>query len=121
MNHTLSLLFLLVAAHAVMDFPLQGDMVATQKSRHSTHAIQQHVPWLYWLAAHALSHGLAVALVTGSAALGMWETLVHCVIDFGKCEKWFNIHVDQLLHVLCKVLWVGLLLWHPSMSSWRNW
>jgi hypothetical protein len=111
MHTFISMLFLLVAGHAVADFPLQGDMVATQKSRHSNHPIQQHVPWFYWMGAHALSHGLVVALVTGSACLGMCETALHFAIDFGKCEKWFSIHVDQTLHIVCKITWIMLLWW----------
>jgi hypothetical protein len=104
------LLFLLVAVHAVADFPLQGDMVATQKSRHSDHPIQRHVPWFYWMGAHALAHGLGVALVTGSTTLGLCETAAHFVIDFGKCERWYSIHIDQALHIVCKLLWVSIVL-----------
>ena len=38
------------------------------------------------------------------------KPFVHWLIDFGKCEKWFGIHVDQGLHVACKVLWC-VLIW----------
>jgi hypothetical protein len=48
-------------------------------------------------------------VVTGSATLGLLETVAHWAIDFGKCEKWYSIHVDQALHLLCKVAWLGLL------------
>ena len=100
-----ALLFLLVAGHAVCDFSLQNEAIALEKNRHSTSALQRHVPWFYWLSAHALTHGLAVALTTSSVVLGVLETLAHWVIDFGKCEKWYSIHIDQTLHVLCKVAW----------------
>ena len=105
-----TLLFLLVAVHAVCDFPLQNEAIALEKSRHSTSALQKHVPWFYWLSAHALTHGLAVALVTGSVLLGVLETLAHWAIDFGKCEKWYSVHVDQSLHVVCKVTWAAAFL-----------
>jgi hypothetical protein len=39
----------------------------------------------------------------------MAETVLHWLIDFGKCEKWYSIHVDQGLHLLCKALWFALL------------
>ena len=59
--------------------------------------------WYYWLTAHALVHGGAVYLVTGSLVLGIVETLLHWFIDFSKCEGWLNFHQDQALHVGCKV------------------
>lgn len=90
--------------------------MATEKCRHSTSALQQAVPWYYWLTAHAIIHGGAVLLITGSLTLGLLETLIHWFIDFGKCEKWFGIHVDQGLHVACKVLWC-VLIWQEVPSE----
>ncbi len=104
----MTLVFWLLVAHFVADYPLQGDTTAREKNRHARTPLQQHVPWYYWLTAHALMHGGAVALVTGSAALGAAETLAHWLIDFGKCERWFSIHVDQALHLACKALWLYL-------------
>ena len=101
--------FLLLVGHAVCDYPLQGDTVALNKNRHAKTELQKHVPFYYWLIAHALMHGGTVALITGSVVLGVCETLTHCVIDFLKCEKIFNIHIDQALHFLCKIIW--LVLW----------
>ena len=110
-------MFFLLAGHALMDYSLQGDTMAACKCRRSTHPAQQAVPWYYWLTAHALTHGAAVGLLI-QWGYGNWflavgfavaETLSHWLIDIGKCEKLYNIHVDQALHVLCKVLWWGLL------------
>jgi hypothetical protein len=106
----LKILFLLVACHALLDFAIQGDAVAREKSRHSTSELQKHVPWYYWLSAHAFIHGAAVMLVTGSFVLGVLETASHWVIDFCKCEKWYSIHVDQALHLVCKVAWIALMI-----------
>ena len=97
--------FLLLVGHAICDYPLQGDAVAINKNRNAKTELQKHVPWYYWLASHALMHGGAVALITGSVTLGIAETVAHFLIDFGKCEKLFNIHIDQLLHIICKLLW----------------
>lgn len=102
------LLFWLVISHFALDYPLQGDAVAVEKSRHSKSALQAHVPWYYWLTAHALMHAGGVALVTGSVALGGAELCAHWAIDFGKCERWYGIHVDQALHLACKVAWLCL-------------
>lgn len=65
--------------------------------------------WPYALSAHALMHGAAVSLITGSVVLGLAETGAHWCIDFGKCENWYGIHLDQALHLACKVLWVAIL------------
>lgn len=100
------LAFWLLVAHFVADYPLQGDTTALNKNRNARTPLQQHVPWYYWMTAHALMHGGAVALVTGSVELGFAETVCHWLIDFAKCEKVFGIHADQALHVACKVAWL---------------
>ena len=111
-----ALAFWLVVSHFVFDYPLQGDTVAREKSRFSDTLLQKHVPWYYWMTAHALMHGGGVALATGSVVLGMAETVAHWCIDYGKCERWYNIHADQALHFGCKVIWL-LVFWlskgHP--------
>ena len=101
--------FWLLVGHAVADFPLQAGPMAVEKCRRSASDLQRTVPWFYWLSAHALIHGGAVFFVTGSLFLGTLETVVHWLIDFAKCEGWFGIHVDQALHVGCKVLWCVLV------------
>jgi hypothetical protein len=104
----IGLIFYLFASHALFDFPLQGDAVAREKNRHSTTELQKHVPWFYWLSAHAACHALGVALVTGSIILGLFEFIAHWLIDFFKCEGKYSIHVDQALHLACKLLWAYL-------------
>ena len=113
----LALLFFLLAAHALMDYALQTETIATCKCRGCDSPIAKSVPWYYWLTAHAVLHGAAVGGVVHwfgrgwdtVAAYALAETVVHWFIDFGKCEKWYSIHVDQGLHVLCKVFWFALL------------
>jgi hypothetical protein len=114
----LALLFFLLAAHALMDYALQTETIATCKCRDCDSPVAKSVPWYYWLTAHAVLHGAAVGFVIQWFGKGGWntvaayalaETVVHWVIDLGKCEKWYSIHVDQGLHVLCKVLWFALL------------
>jgi hypothetical protein len=103
--------FWLLVGHAVADFPLQAGPMAVEKCRRSASDLQRTVPWFYWLTAHALIHGGAVFFVTGSLFLALLETVVHWLIDFAKCEGLFGIHVDQALHVGCKVLWCVLLVY----------
>ena len=111
-----ALLFFLIAAHALMDYSLQNDSMAVCKCRSSKSPLAASVPWYYWLAAHALLHGTAVGVVfrwTGFswevvAAVATAETVIHWFVDLGKCEKLYSLHVDQAIHVTCKIAWWGL-------------
>jgi hypothetical protein len=102
--------FLLIAAHFLLDFPLQSDIVAINKNRNAKTKMQESIPWWYFLTAHAFCHGLAVALITQSLWLALAETLLHFIIDFFKCEKYYSIHFDQSLHLMCKIAWIAYLL-----------
>src|SRR5215208_594042 len=102
-----ALLFFLLAAHALMDYALQTETIATCKCRDTDNPVAKSVPWYYWLTAPAVLHGAAVGAVmrwfgfgwNPVAALATAETVIHWLIDYGKCEKWYGIHVDQGLHV----------------------
>ncbi len=105
----------LLMGHALADFSFQSDSMAKGKNRNRKPDMsvvpsgQQYQPtWFYWLSAHALIHGMAVWLITGSIYMGCAESVCHLVIDFGKCESWYGIHVDQSAHILCKVVWCFL-------------
>ena len=103
----LQILLLLVAGHAIADYPLQGDFLAKAKNRANP---IPGVPWYHGLLAHAAIHGGFVGIITGSAILGLAEFGVHCLIDDLKCMGRISYDVDQMLHILCKVVWVGVLL-----------
>jgi|HubBroStandDraft_4_1064222.scaffolds.fasta_scaffold59624_4 hypothetical protein len=116
-HHFLTLLWWLVVGHALADFALQSDAMALGKNRHLSN--KTGVPWPYWLSAHAMIHGGTVAIILRSPVLGVFETMAHWVIDFGKCEGYYGIHIDQALHGACKLLWLGLCfeLLMPSISG----
>jgi len=107
-----SLFFLFLAGHALADYALQTEWIATNKNRHVRKGLspeaqkQMQIIWPHLLTAHSLHHGLIVYLVSQSITLGVAETVAHWLIDFGKCEKWYGFHTDQALHVVCKILWV---------------
>ena len=113
----LALLFFLLASHALMDFALQSETMASCKCRRCDNPIARLVPWYYWLTAHAVLHGAGVGAVLRwfgydwnlIAAFACAETAVHALIDHGKCQNWYAIGVDQAMHVACKLLWWGLL------------
>mgnify|MGYP002414098749 CR=1 FL=1 len=106
--------FLLLCGHVVADFAMQTEWVATNKNRHvrdvmsAENQVKTQVIWPHLMTAHALHHGLFVFLITGHLTLGIAETVVHWIIDFGKCEGWFGFHTDQALHILSKVAWIGV-------------
>ena len=95
-------LFGLLVGHAVADFGLQSEWMGKHKSPHES---LPYVPWYYVLGAHGVIHGGAVYLVTGSVVFGVAETVLHSVIDLGKCRGYYGIHVDQGFHLVCKLLW----------------
>lgn len=108
-------LFLLICGHALADFALQTEWIATNKNRHMRKLLspedqkRMQVIWPHLLTAHSLHHGLMVFLVTQRLSLGIAETTVHWLTDFAKCEKWFGFHTDQALHIAAKVLWVVMI------------
>jgi len=108
----MTLFFQFLIGHAFGDYVFQRDIMARSKSRHAeiyATASSGFPGWYYWLLAHALVHGGAVFLISGSLVLGVVETVLHSIIDFGKCEHWYSIHVDQALHILCKLAYVWFI------------
>lgn len=109
---SLQTLLMLVVGHALADYPLQGEFLARAKNRF---APVPGVPWYQALGAHALIHGGVVGVVTGSLVLGALETAAHLLIDDCKCGGRISYNTDQLLHVLCKLLWVAALVQWGSL------
>lgn len=114
MLEPLTLMFQFLIGHAVADFVMQNGPMGAGKNRHNN-LREQHgknfPPWYYWMTAHALIHGGAVYIITQNIYLGLLETALHWMIDFSKCEGWINIHVDQGLHVLCKIIYTVLIVY----------
>lgn len=108
----LQMFVLLLVAHALADYPLQGEFLAKAKSRFVP---VPGVPWYQALGAHAVIHGGAVAWITGSLVLGALEVVCHMLIDDLKCGHRISYNVDQLLHVACKVLWIALIVLFPTL------
>jgi hypothetical protein len=95
-------LFLLVFAHALADYPLQGPFLSDAKNRNT--ALGKAF-WPHALFAHAMIHGGFVILITGSLTLSIAEVLIHAGTDWLKCEQRISLNTDQLVHLACKVVW----------------
>lgn len=112
-DSAITLIFLLVSGHFFVDFAVQNQFVAQYKCRSPKKLLtdEDHslTIWPWVLTAHSFHHGLAVYLITQNLTLGVLETVVHWLIDYAKCEHWFNFHMDQILHILTKFIWFGLL------------
>ncbi|MEY5098077.1 MAG: hypothetical protein RJA36_796 [Pseudomonadota bacterium] len=113
MEHAILFLSLLVA-HAVCDYPLQGDFLA--KAKNPAQPLPG-VPWPWAMGAHAAIHAGAVAGAfawrCGPAAgllFGVVEFAMHFAIDYAKCRGAIGFSFDQVLHVWCKASYV-LALW----------
>lgn len=92
---------LLVAAHYLCDFPLQGDFMANQKGKN-----------VMILFGHASIHAAAVLLITGMMTVALLELAFHFLIDRDKCRGRISAFTDQALHLFCKAAW--LMLWYAT-------
>jgi hypothetical protein len=107
--------FALLIGHAVADYPLPGEFLALGKNHKVTpdwrfmKSESVRGLWVHCLTAHSLIHAGFVWAISGVFVLGVIEFVLHWAIDFIKSAGITNLHVDQLLHVFCKVLYVALL------------
>lgn len=102
------ILALLIAAHFLADYPLQGDFLANGKNRKKP---IPGIPFYHPLTAHAAIHGGFVGVITGSLWLGLAETVIHWITDDAKCRGWISYNTDQAIHIGCKVAWTVLIAW----------
>ena len=104
----IELFLLMVAAHALSDYPLQGDFLAKAKNHTAPIA---GVPFYQALGAHSAIHAGFVGVITGSIWLGLAEFIVHVATDYAKCDGRISYNTDQAIHIICKAAWVFLLWW----------
>jgi hypothetical protein len=103
-------LFALCIGHALADFPLQGEYLATGKNRRLLARLQDPARpeqiWFVCMSAHCLIHAGFVWIITGSSLLALVELVLHWTIDVAKCSGKTSFNQDQLMHVLCKLGYV---------------
>jgi hypothetical protein len=98
----IEILALMIGAHFLADYPLQGDFLARGKNRNTPFP---GVHFLHPLIAHSSIHGTLVGIITGSLWLGLIETAIHAVTDDAKCRGRISYETDQAIHIACKVAW----------------
>lgn len=106
LHDAIVLLSLLVLAHLLFDYPLQGDFLAKGKGG----AFEPVAPGWLLLLSHVLMHGIAVGFILGSVWFGLAEVSFHWVIDRLKLRGSIGFVTDQALHLACKVLYVLVLV-----------
>ncbi len=102
----MTMFLLLCFAHALADFPLQGDYLAKAKNQCSP---LPGTPWSIALTAHAAIQAGFVGIITGSVFFALAEFVAHWLIDFGKSAGRYSYATDQGLHVVCKATWCAML------------
>jgi hypothetical protein len=93
---------LLLFAHFLFDYPLQGDWLARAKNRSDP---IPHVPWYQAMFAHTAMHGMAVWIITGIPLLGLAEMAIHWITDDLKLQGELTFNQDQAIHIVCKAVW----------------
>lgn len=102
MDSMLMMALMLIGAHWLCDYPLQGRFLSDAKAKGPLR--------LYHLVAHAGIHGASVALVTGNVWLGLAEWFAHTVIDEMKVRGKTSFAFDQAMHVACKATWLAIVI-----------
>ena len=98
----IELFALLLFAHFLFDYPLQGDWLARAKNRSDP---IPHVPWYQAMFAHTAMHGMAVWIITGIPLLGLAEMTIHWITDDLKLQGELTFNQDQAIHIVCKAVW----------------
>ncbi len=114
------LFFAFLICHALMDYPLQGAFLAAAKVPGADltpffgNTTPPRLLWIHALTAHSLIHAGGVWLICGSPILAFIELILHWIIDYSKSTEKTNIHLDQALHLACKLGYVVALILIPS-------
>lgn len=104
----IELFALLVFAHFLLDYPLQGDFLSKAKNRFEP---IKHVPWYQAMFAHTAMHGLAVGFITGVWIFAVLEMAIHWWTDDAKCCGELTFNQDQTIHIICKLIWAVATVW----------
>lgn len=102
--------FILLSAHFLADFPLQGEWMAKEK-----YNVFKTPIGTIALFAHAFIHALVLGTIACSLGynfeLFFWTVgVTHFFIDYGKIKEKYGVYEDQLLHCLVLLLLILYVL-----------
>jgi quinol-cytochrome oxidoreductase complex cytochrome b subunit len=109
----LTIIFWLLCAHFVADYPLQSPEMGKYKNKRNRPTPPngaKFVPvWPAYLTAHAFVHAALSALVVGPL-LGFVIGISHFIQDYLKCKIQYSPNLDQLIHIVILII-VGVFAW----------
>lgn len=96
---------LLVLAHFITDYALQGAVMDISKNRRT---VTGKTMWRNALPAHCAINAAGVVMITFNPLIGVGEFIAHGLTDFLRTEGRYNFHIDQAIHIGTKLIWAGL-------------
>lgn len=107
------LMLLMIFAHILLEYPLQGERLLSDKNRHQGKrplSDKYDDEWLYPLLAHSVLNGIAVYLILGVWWLCLLEIVTHAYVDDLKCRGEITFSTEQSIHIITKAIWYGLFV-----------
>jgi|SRR5271156_5963851 len=104
-----TILILLIMAHFVADYPLQGEFLAIQKNPWLAED-KKFAPWYQAMVAHCFIHAGFVFIITNNIWIGLVELIAHFITDSAKCKGRINYNQDQFIHIAWKIMYVIVIL-----------
>jgi len=109
----IEIIFWLMVAHFIADYPLQTSEMGKYKNKRN-----QPIPpdskakpvkvWFAYLTSHAFVHAGLSALVVG-VPFGFLIGLVHWIQDYYKCKIQYSPNIDQIIHITILVI-IGIFI-----------
>lgn len=103
MTETLTMIFWLLCAHFIADYPLQTPEMGKYKNKRNQPSppdkkAKQVSVWFAYLTSHAFVHAALSALIVGPF-IGFIIGLFHWIQDYFKCKIQYSPNIDQLIHI----------------------
>ena len=104
---TIILIFWLLCAHFIADYPLQSSEMAKFKNKKNKPIPPKGAKpvsvWFAYLTAHAFIHAAFSALIVGPL-FGFIIGLCHWIQDCFKCKIQYSPNLDQIIHILIIII-----------------
>ncbi len=104
----MEILIKLILAHIFGDFVFQNEYMACFKNRYQ-HSEELKSVNIMILMYHATIHAGLVYFITGDFIFFIAELIIHAIVDDKKCAGKITYLQDQVIHLICKLLYFLLL------------